>query len=77
MLGNSETEREKLNQQLEEVRSQLETVQAENEELKDEQSVAEFELPEPADLLNQLKAKRKKATASFADIEAILEILEG
>jgi RNA:NAD 2'-phosphotransferase (TPT1/KptA family) len=27
-------------------------------------------------LLNRLKAKRKKATASLADIEAILEILE-
>ena len=35
-----------------------------------------LELPEPSDLLNQLKAKRKKTTASLADIEAILEILE-
>jgi len=36
----------------------------------------EIELPDAADLLNRLKAKRKKATASLADIEAILEILE-
>jgi len=35
-----------------------------------------LELPEASILLNRLKAKRKKATASLADIEAILEILE-
>jgi hypothetical protein len=35
-----------------------------------------LELPEASALLNKLKAKRKKATASLADIEAILEILE-
>jgi hypothetical protein len=39
--------------------------------------MANFKLPEAPDLLNRLKAKRKKkATASLADIEAILEILE-
>ena len=35
--------------------------------------VADF--PEPADLLNQLKARRKKSRADLADVEAILEIL--
>jgi hypothetical protein len=35
-----------------------------------------LELPEASVLLNKLKAKRKKATASLADIEAILDILE-
>jgi hypothetical protein len=35
-----------------------------------------LELPEASVLLNKLKAKRKKATTSLADIEAILEILE-
>jgi len=35
-----------------------------------------LELPEASVLLNKLKAKRKRATASLADIEAILEILE-
>jgi len=35
-----------------------------------------LELPEASALLNRLKAKRRKATASLADIEAILEILE-
>ncbi len=36
--------------------------------------VAEF--PEPADLLNRLKARRKKSGANLADMEAVLEILE-
>ncbi|MCC3409033.1 MAG: flagellar alpha dynein [Microcoleus sp. PH2017_10_PVI_O_A] len=36
-------------------------------------TVAEF--PEPADLLNQLKARRKKSRADLVDVEAILEIL--
>ncbi|MEG4520887.1 MULTISPECIES: flagellar alpha dynein [unclassified Microcoleus] len=36
-------------------------------------TVAEF--PEPADLLNQLKARRKKSGANLADIEVVLEIL--
>jgi chromosome segregation ATPase len=36
-------------------------------------TVADF--PEPANLLNQLKARRKKSRAGLADIEAILEIL--
>ena len=35
--------------------------------------VAEF--PDAADVLNQLKARRKKSRADLADIEAILEIL--
>jgi hypothetical protein len=33
-------------------------------------------LPEAADLLNQLKARRKKSTATLVDIEAILEMIE-
>lgn len=37
-------------------------------------TVAEF--PEPADLLNLLKARRKKSRADLADIEAILEMIE-
>ncbi len=75
-LGNSEGEVETLNQELSNLRSQLETLKAENEALRTAQPATEFELPEPADLLNQLKAKRKKATASLADVETILEILE-
>jgi len=74
-LGNSEVKREELNQQLASVRSQLETVQAENEELKTSQPATEFEALEASELLNRLKAKRKKATASLADIEALLEMM--
>ena len=35
-----------------------------------------LELPEASVLLNKLKAKRKKSTASLADVDTILEILE-
>ena len=37
---------------------------------------AELKLPESADLLNRLKARRKKSKADLADIEAILEMIE-
>jgi chromosome segregation ATPase len=46
------------------------------EALENKNSVAASELPEAADLLNQLKARRKKSTVSLADIEAILEMIE-
>jgi len=36
-------------------------------------TVADF--PEPADLLNQLKARRKKSRADLVDVETLLEIL--
>jgi hypothetical protein len=35
-----------------------------------------LELPEASVLLKKLKAKRKKSTASLADVDAILDILE-
>ncbi|MEG4806845.1 flagellar alpha dynein [Microcoleus sp. F8-D3] len=34
-----------------------------------------IELPEPATLLNRLKAKRKKSKCDLADVEAILSML--
>ena len=39
-------------------------------------STAARELPEAADLLNQLKAKRKKSGVTFSDVEMLLELLE-
>ena len=42
-----------------------------------QKSAAGRELPDAADLLNQLKARRKKSKTDLADIEEILEILEG
>jgi chromosome segregation ATPase len=64
-------------QEAQELRSQIEKLKTENEALRNTPLVVEFELPEASVLLNRLKAKRKKATASLADVEAILEILEG
>jgi len=55
---------------------ELSKLQTELETYKEKQPASEFELPEAPELLNRLKAKRKKATASLADIEAILEIIE-
>ena len=45
-------------------------------DLKQKSAAAEKDLPEAADILNQLKAKRKKSKTDLADLEAILEILE-
>jgi chromosome segregation ATPase len=65
------------------LRSQLETERADREEierelsdLKQKSAAASKDLPEAADLLNQLKSKRKKSKADLADLETILEILE-
>jgi hypothetical protein len=44
--------------------------------LKQKSVAASKDLPEAADLLNQLKAKRKKSKTDLADLEIILEILE-
>jgi uncharacterized phage infection (PIP) family protein YhgE len=73
----------KLRQEVRELRSQLETERADREqveaklaELQEDSATASKDLPEAADLLNQLKAKRKKSTASLADIEVVLEIIE-
>lgn len=63
-------------QALAEVRSENSELQAQISELK-QKSAAASELPEAADLLNQLKAKRKKSTTTLADVETILEFLEG
>ena len=57
-----------LEQELKEVRRWGEEI------LKSVPTVAQF--PQPADLLNQLKVRRKKSGANLADIEAVLEILE-
>lgn len=58
------------------LRLEIGELQAELEAYK-QQPATELELPEPAELLNQLKTRRKKSTATLADVEKILEILEG
>jgi hypothetical protein len=61
-----------------ELHTKLCNLEVENEALKKEvqKLLLALELPEAPDLLKQLKVKRKEATASLADIEAILEIIE-
>jgi flagellar biosynthesis GTPase FlhF len=53
-----------------------EQLEAERAELKKNSATASRNLPEAADLLNQLKARRKKSTVSLADVETLLEIIE-
>lgn len=76
--GQIKASREK---ELAEVRSQLKRERADREEIEVElsdlrkKSATAGEFPEPADLLNQLKAWRKKSRADLADVETLLEIL--
>ena len=82
LLESSSAVTNKLREEVRELRSQLEQERADREEIEAElanlkqKSATASELPEAADLLNQLKAKRKKSSATLADIEAILEMIE-
>ena len=62
--------------QLETERTDREEIETELSELKQKSAATRKDLPEAADLLNQLKAKRKKSKTDLADLEVILEILE-
>jgi DNA repair exonuclease SbcCD ATPase subunit len=64
-----------LEEELDDREKELEQLRSEFSDLK-QKSAAASELPEAADLYNQLKAKRKKSGASLADVELILEIIE-
>jgi chromosome segregation ATPase len=57
------------------LRLEIGNLQAELSDLK-QKSAAARELPEAAEILNQLKSKRKKSKTDLADLEVILEILE-
>ncbi|MEG4521044.1 MULTISPECIES: hypothetical protein [unclassified Microcoleus] len=59
------------------LRLEIGNLQAELETYKQQQPATTSELPEPADLLNQLKGRRKKSKAELADVAEILEILGG
>ena len=78
----------KLRQEVQELRSQLETERASREEIEAELSelkqnsapaaiVFEKLTPDAAIILSQLRAKRKKSKTDLADLEAILELLQG
>jgi ATP-dependent protease HslVU (ClpYQ) ATPase subunit len=86
-LGNSESEKESLKQEVQELRSQLETERADREKIEVELSelkqdsvpavtVPKKLTPDAATILSQLRAKRKKSKTDLADLETILEILE-
>jgi ABC-type transporter Mla subunit MlaD len=86
-LGNSESEKESLKQEVQELRSQLETERASREEIEAELSelkqnyapaatLSEKLTPDAATILSQLRARRKKSKTDLADLQAILEILE-
>jgi archaellum component FlaC len=66
-----------LRSQLEQERADREEIEAELSDLKQKSAAAGKNLPEAAEILNQLKTKRKKSTTTLADVEKILEILEG
>ena len=68
--------------QVVELRSQLQKEPASREKIETklshqkQKSATASELPEAAELYNQLKTRRKKSTASLTDIEVILEMIE-
>ena len=60
--------------QVQMLQSELEAVKSDRPEIQEAvPTVAEF--PEPADLLNRLKARRKKSRADLADMQTALDIL--
>ncbi|MEG4121867.1 hypothetical protein QUA43_30920 [Microcoleus sp. N9_B4] len=67
---------EKLTERLEKERADREEIEGELFALKQKSATAGKDLPDAADLLNQLKAKRKKSKTDLADIEAILAMIE-
>jgi len=83
LLGSSTAVTNRLRQEVQELRSQLTTERADREEietelsdLKQKSATAGKDLPEAADLYNQLKTRRKKSSSSLADVELILEMVE-
>ena len=80
-LGNLQAEVIELRSQLETERADRKEIEAELSELKQNSAPAakfsEKLTPDAATILSQLRARRKKSKIDLADMEAILEILEG
>jgi chromosome segregation ATPase len=74
-LEQERADREEVEVQLADRKKELEQLRSELSDLKQKSATAS-ELPEAADLLNLLKAKRKKSKSDLTDLEVILEILE-
>ena len=77
----------KLQEEVQQLRSQLETERADREEIEVElfelkqnsaptTTLSEKLTPDAATILSQLRARRKKSKTDLADLQAILEILE-
>ena len=81
LLKSSTVVANKLREEVQKLRSQLETERVDREEVEIElsdlkqKSATASELPEAADVLNQLKARRKKSKTDLSDIEMLLKIL--
>lgn len=82
LLESSTAVTNRLKEELQKVRSQLETERADRQEVEAELSdlrqksvTASQEFLEPADLLNQLKGRRKKSRTDLVDIEVIIGLL--
>jgi chromosome segregation ATPase len=67
---------ERLRSQLTDREAELAALRSELADLKQKSAAASKDLPEAADLLNQLKTRRKKSSSSLADVELILEMVE-
>jgi len=59
------------------LRLEIANLQAELSDLKQNSATASIDLPDAGSLLNELKSTRKKSAVTLADVEKILEILEG
>lgn len=59
------------------LKEELAVVTRDRDETRNSTPIAiSAQLPDAADLLNQLKARRKKSKADLADVEAILGMIE-
>lgn len=80
-LGNLQAEVIELRSQLETERANREKIEEELSELKQNSAPAatlsEKLTPNAATILSQLRVRRKKSKTDLADLETILEILEG
>ena len=74
-LEQERADREEVEAQLTDREKQIEELRSKLTELK-QKSAAARDLPEAADLLNQLKARRKKSKTDLGDVEAILAMIE-
>lgn len=74
-LEQERADREEVEAQLTDRGEQIRQLLSELAELKQKPAAAR-ELPEAADLLNQLKSKRKKSKTDLGDVEVILTMIE-